>query len=368
MATKKNTIINGKKYYRLRRTIDGKVRAFYGTSKHDAERKYRQYLEQLANEKSGREEQIATATFGERAEEYIENVLRVSQKYANSTKYRYELSYKTYIKDSELKDMVLATIRPIDVQKFYNRLDVSSQTIKGINKFMSAFVKWAVLNGYCTDFMNAVEIPQKEENKRHDGIVVWELDELRQILSCCDLSEGTSEPVRQAFMVRVMIYTGARISEVLSLRYSDFENGMVNIQRQYYMGEIKPPKYNSARQIPMHDELKRTLPIHRKWHLKEMKENGYETEYVFTTSTGKLYDQVNVRRALKRFYASHGIPYKHPHAYRATFCTQLCRCGVPLEVASALMGHKSLEVTAQHYALVKRDSKVDAIQKLTYDI
>ena len=366
MATKKNTSINGKEYYRIRRTIDGKVRAFYGQSKHSAERKYKEYLEQLAREKNTQSNE--SALFSERAEEYIENVLLVSQKYANSTKYRYEKSYRTHIEDSDLKGLCFSMIRPIDIQMFYNRLDVSSQTIKGINKFMSAFCKWGVLNNYCDDFMSAVEIPQKEDNKRHDDIVVWSSEEIRSILSATQMPvEPCSVPVRQAFMVRVMIYTGMRISEVLSLRYSDFEDGMVNVARQYYMGELKPPKYNSVRQIPMHEELKRTLPIHKKWHQQEMKKNGYKSEYVFTTSSGKLYDPANIRTALRRLYKAHDIPYKHPHAYRATFCTQLCRCGVPLEVASSLMGHKSVEVTAKHYALVKKDTKFDAIKKLTYD-
>ena len=43
MATKTNSEINGKKYYRLRRTIDGKQKSFYGSSKTDAERKLKEY-------------------------------------------------------------------------------------------------------------------------------------------------------------------------------------------------------------------------------------------------------------------------------------------------------------------------------------
>ena len=168
------------------------------------------------------------------------------------------------------------------------------------------------------------------------------------------------------FFVKFLLYTGARISEAIALKYSDFDNDTVTISRQYYMKEMKEPKYNSVRQIPLHDELRTALATHKEWHQKDMKKNHYKTEYVFTTSSGNLYDPVNVRRALKRFCNKYGIEYKHPHAFRATFCTQLCRCGVPLEVASSLMGHKSMEVTARHYALVRSDTKRDAIDKLTY--
>ena len=157
-----------------------------------------------------------------------------------------------------------------------------------------------------------------------------------------------------------------RISEAMALKYSDIENDVINVERQYVFGEIKPPKYNSCRQIPMHPELKKAFEEHKAWHEAEMIKNGYDTDYVFTTSTGKLYDHSNLRTALKRFYAKNKIPYKHPHAYRATFCTNLCRNGAPLEVTSKLMGHKSLEVTAAYYAQVRQDSKVDAINLLKF--
>lgn len=364
MATKKNTTINGNEYYRLRRTVDGKVKAFYGKSKHEAERKYFEFLAQKDAVKTIHK----TATLGEVAEIYIENILRVSKKYANGTKKVYESHYRNQIKGSDIDKMTLSKIKPIDIQMFYNKLDVSAQTLGNVNKFMIGFCKWAVLNEYCTDFMSAVEMPRKKDNKRHEKIIVWEPEEIQAILRSADACATACEPVRQWFMLYVMIYTGCRISEAVSFKYADFANGMVNIERQCYNGEIKPPKYNSARQIPMHEELKRTLPIHRAWHQKDMEKNGYETEFVFTTPEGKLYHPGNVRKVLLRFYAENGIQYKNPHAFRSTFCTQLCRCGVPLEVASALLGHKSMEVTAQHYNLVKRDTKEDAISKLTYDL
>lgn len=364
MATKKNYKSGNNEYFRIRRTIDGKQKSFYGKSKGDAERKYKEYLEEYAGLRN--QAQYDSATFGVRAEEYVENALRVSSKFATATIYQYETVYKNYVKDCPLSGIAMSRLRPSDVQKFYNGLDVTMPTINRINKFMTNFCKWAVLNSYCSDFMSAVEIPKKPQNKRHDDIIIWSDEEIRDIFNALDTRVVRQNRHRLTFFVYVSLYTGTRISEALSLRYSDFQDDMVNIQRQYYLKEIKPPKYNSARQIPMHDELKMALADHTEWHEWEMKKNHYKTEYVFTTSSGKLYDPVNVRRALKRLYDANNIPYKHPHAYRATFCTQLCRCGVPLEVASKLMGHKSLEVTAAHYALVRKDTKKDAIDMLHY--
>lgn len=360
MATKKNTSINGKEYYRITRTIDGTKKQFYGSSKGDAERQYREYIEELAKKKQ--DQAYDVSKFSARAHQYIDDVLMVSQRYAEGTKARYESAYRIHIEGTPLDRMILGEIKPAHIQKFYNQLEVSAPTLKNIHKFMVSFNKWLMRNNFAGDFLSAVEIPKKEENKRHDGIITWDEEEVETILA----SLRRTDSFRLSFLIYVLLYTGARISEALSLRYSDIEDGVVHIRRQHYMGEIKPPKYNSVRDIPAHEELLFALIDHKAWHEEEMRKNKYKTEYIFTTSSGNLYSASSVRKALVRFCERIGVPYKHIHAYRATFCTQMCRCGVPLEVTSALMGHKNLEVTAAHYALVKRDTKELAISALKY--
>lgn len=365
MATKTNTNINGKDYFRIRRTIDGEQKAFYGTSKGDAEQKYKRYLEELAEKKHEKATEFDSATFSSRAEEYIQNSLKVSQKYAQGTINRYVGEYERNVRGTWLDEMKIKDIRPADVQRFYNELDTTKHGIKELNKFMSGFVKWLQRNGYADDFLSAVEIPRKEDTSRHKDIIVWENDEIKQIFDALD---SMKTPHRQDFLIRLLLYSGLRISEALGLKYSDIYDDVIHVERQYYLGELKEPKWNSSRIVPLHPELKEQLARHKKWHDVERRKNHYKTDFVFTTSTGLLYHQASVRKALKRFYNKYDISYKPIHAYRATFCTQMCRCGVPLEVTSKILGHKSLEVTAAHYALVRKDSMQDAIDRLNYKI
>ncbi len=368
MATKRNTKIGNSEYFRIRRTVDGKQKSFYGSSKGDAERKYKEYVEEVARLKQEQRGEPPTATIHQRAEEYIDNVLSVSQKYASGTKKRYASSYNAHIKGTDFDKMIASCVRASDIQMFYNRLNVSQQTLRQIHKFMSAFWKWMVLNEYASNVISAVELPIKKDNSRHDGIQIWEDDEIRLILGNADAPYSPSQPFRACFMVKVLFYTGMRIGEALSLQYSDIEEDRIHIQRQIYLGEIKPPKYNSVRTVPLHHELAEALVKHKEWHKTEMRRNGYRSKYVFTTSKGTLYGVENIRRILNRYYDRIGVPHKNIHTYRSTFCTQLCRCDVPLEVASKLLGHKSLEVTAKHYQLIKNDTLEDAVHKLTYDL
>ena len=356
---KTNTRINGKDYFRIRKIIDGKPKSFYGKSKAEAKQKYSDYMKLLHEDTLVRPQMDFRASFNTEARNYITNVLANSQKYATATKVRYSMAYETHVKGTWLDRMELSIIKASDVQRFYNELNVSKQTMATVNKFMSAFNKWLVLNEYAEDFLSAVEVPSKPENKRHEGILVWEDHEVKKILS-------NINGHRLRFFVYILLYTGSRMSEAIALKHTDIHNGSVSIARQCYCGEMKLPKYGSQRKIPMHDKLWEAYLDHVEWQKQDMKEHQYETEFLFTTSTGRMYDPKSIRTALQRFYDAHGIPRKNPHTYRATFCTQLCRCGIPLEVASTLMGHKSIEVTSKHYAHVKDDAKQEAITNLRY--
>lgn len=361
--TKTNISINGKKYYRISRTVDGKRKYFYGKSKGEAEKKYMDYVEKHLTEKLEQKEYADKALFSDRADQYINDVLSHSQRYANSTKDKYQEAYRCHIKGSPLDKMRVMDVRPSDVQKFYNNLDVSKQTMQNVNKFMSAFCKWLMLNGYAVDFVSAVEIPVKQDNKKSEEIVTWTDEDVQCIIGACSKRPNG---FRACFMPLVMIYTGLRLGEVLALKYSDFEDDVLNVRRQYTHGEVKEPKYKSFRSIPLHDDLKKAFRDHLVWHTHEMRKNKYKTDFVFTTSSGKLYNPHNIRRALERFYKRIGVPYKETHTYRRTFCTRLCKAGVPIQTASDLMGHKNISVTAKFYASIGQKEKESAISKLKW--
>jgi len=373
MAAKKNTTVTAKggkeyAYYRITRTIghewkDGKKvpvkKQFVGTSKGNAEQKFKKYQEEqirIKYEKEHLQSSQQRRAFGDYAEEYTYGILMKSS-YAHGTKRRYEQSYRVHVKDSLLASIPLGDVKARTIQDFYISLDVSRQSLKAISKWMSAFYKWLSLNEYSNNVLSAVTLPDKPDNKRHTGIVVWEPGEITSILA-----NASSHRLR--FMMFLMNYAGLRISECLGIKYMDISNGFVHVNRQYYQGELSPPKHKSFRKIPIHPELQKAFNAHRERFTAEAQRNKYKTDFVFTSSTGKLLEYGNVRRSLTRFYKRNEIPEKNPHAYRATFCTELCRAGVPLEVASKLMGHKSVEVTARHYALIKQDVQIEAINNL----
>lgn len=349
MATKKNTQIGEYEYYRFTKTIghkpDGKPikKQFLGTSKRDAELKYEKWKEEQGELLKPKFDE--TKTFGEVADYYCDEILMINSKYALSTRELYSDAYKTHIQGSKLCSKPLYTVRGEDVQILYNQLAITKSALATTHKFMVGFFKWAANNKYCENIIESVIIPEKKIVKHQEGIVVWTDREIEKILADEDyLHHG---------LVLFAVYTGMRMGELLGLKWEDIYDDMIHITRQFQRGTWQEPKNRKKRTVPLHPKLKTYV-----------KKNKKKKGLVFCTVLGTPLDHRNVSRSLSRYYKRIGIEHKKFHAYRATFCTNLCKKGVPLQTVAKLAGHESVAVTAKYYAFVDAKEMATAIDKL----
>lgn len=348
MGVKTNTTIerNGKKYnyFRITRTIgyeNGKPikKQFTGSSKRDAEEKYKRFLEGK-NEKS----MYSPRTLGDLADYYVENILCINSKYSTGTRNLYKGAYRSHVRPNPISKIPIREISGYEIQKFYNELQINNSAFKTLHKFMKGFLDWANINGYCNDLLKGVVIPEKPSVQSSD-IVVWTDEELSKIFK--------SEPKYKLHpFILFAAYTGMRISELIGLRWENINQNAIIVSEQIYRGVSDTPKGDKTRVIPLHPKLKEFVRTNRASGLVFTNINGGPLDYRITT------------RSLERFYNRNQIPIKKFHAYRATFCTNLCRNGVPIQVASKIMGHSSIEVTAKYYTSISLDEMKEAIEKI----
>lgn len=154
-------------------------------------------------------------------------------------------------------------------------------------------------------------------------------------------------------LITMALYSGMRISELLGLNWGDIYDDVIHVRRQYCRGNWCPPKGNKTRIIPAHAKIKEMLD-----------HAGDPEDLIFSTVNGTPLDQKNINRSLDRFYKRIGIQHKKFHAYRATFITNLCKKGVPIQTVSKLAGHENINVTAKYYASVQLDELSEAVKKL----
>ena len=351
----KNTKIKGQngkeyEYFRITRTVghrykEGKKvpikKQFTGSSERDAERKYREWL-------TSHEEPVFdnSKTFGELADFYAENILAVNSRYSPGTIELYTKAYENHVRTKNIKDCIMSELTSEQVQEFYNSLQISKSAMANVHKFLKGFMKWQSHNKYGDYLLDNVVIPAKPDHKRQEGIIVWTDEEIDRIL--------TAEPdyVLLPF-ITFALYSGMRISELLGLKWGDIYDDAIHVRRQYCRGSWRPPKGNKTRLIPAHYKIKEMLSS-----------AGEPNALVFSTVNGNPPDQKNINRSLDRFYGRIGIPHKKFHAYRATFITNLCRKGVPIQTVSKLAGHEDIGVTAKYYASVQLDELAKAVNKL----
>ena len=382
MASKTNFKVNGKEYYRISRTVGKKlnengvevpvVKQFTGKSKKEAQAKYEEFMKKrslgLVSNKS---------YFGIVAEQWIYNFFIHDISIKDTTKDLYIGHWNNYMRGTELYTLSFDEISAATIQETYNNMDAPLSAIKSVNKLMKRFYKYLEKEGYSRDVTGSLVIPKRPNSidDLEDEIIVWEDEEIETILNNFDKADPR---FRLRFLIVLGYSTGCRISELLALKYSDITDDGIRIYKQVinrptfqqekkttYTLDLDPPKSKSSyRTIPVNADVRRELKRHIKWHENDMDENGYETEFIFTTDSGGLYDSRNVARGCDRYYERIGVEHKGFHTYRHTFGTNLCRNGIPIQTASALLGHEDISVTAKYYVNVGSDQKQQAVDSL----
>lgn len=148
-----------------------------------------------------------------------------------------------------------------------------------------------------------------------------------------------------------MLYINKQMSEIASM---DGGKAIPHI--------VSTKTANSNRIIPLSEPVLKEIKRHREWQQKDMEENGYQTNYLFTTKNGTFYYKRNVRRSLLRTCNRVGIDPQTFHSFRHTFGTNLSRTRVQIEDTSKLLGHADITTTSRYYVNVDAQKKLEAVE------
>lgn len=156
----------------------------------------------------------------------------------------------------------------------------------------------------------------------------------------------------------VALYCGLRQGEVLGLRWQDidFEAGTLtvaqslkNIPGKQVFG---PPKSrNSRRTIPLPVAAAEALRRQRDRQAFDRKAatEWQDTDLVFTKPDGSPMSAWVVRTSLQRALKQAGLPAQRFHDLRHACATLLLSAGVPLVMVSRILGHSTIDLTANTY-------------------
>jgi integrase len=154
--------------------------------------------------------------------------------------------------------------------------------------------------------------------------------------------------------VVLMMTTGLRIGETLGLRWIDLAGNQLHVRGQLvtkpslrYQHSTKTVE--STRTIEMPQRALVALQAHRNRQDMEREALGLgPSEYLFLTRTQVFLDPSTLGSELRELTAHLGVRV-HPHVLRHTAASLMIDSGVPIEIVSKVLGHKSIRTTVDTY-------------------
>lgn len=190
--------------------------------------------------------------------------------------------------------------------------------------------------------------------------------EIRELL---EAAKGT----RMEAPIALAALCGLRRGEVLAVTPADvdFENGSIKITKQVVRvnsrAKINTPKsQNSIRTVLMVPELaeilRRRMTYNEELYL-ESKSTSYSKPIIRNVNNG-TYNPAVFSKEFHKFLISHKLKPLRFHDLRHTYATLLFSLGVPLKTTSELLGHSSVNITADIYTHLTDDAKKVAATRL----
>lgn len=277
----------------------------------------------------------------------------------------------------------LNSVTVADVDDFISRLVVketyAASSIEKILDVLNAAFNWALVRGEIENNPVAPIKPtlkkriKKLENRTSteadvDALSIEEQEQFEK--EARKVNDKTGEPQYSAGVYGLLLlHTGMRVGEMLALRWSDvdFDNGILNIDKNRSMAKNRDRKANEASYI-MHEgstknEKARKIELTSKalddlYTIRNRHMEASQEGFVVVTQTGKPNTTTNIEHRMQTIYHNAGLTHLKGgvHILRKTFATEMYEQGARIKEIAAYIG--DLESTTERYYIAIRKKRI----------
>ena len=264
----------------------------------------------------------------------------------------YRDAYNLHIMDA-IGGMELRAVRPVYIRRVLSGVADLSESLqhKVLITARQIFTSAKQNHLISSDPTEGLKITRHAKPKRKEYLTPSEYTRL--------LSDVT-EPRARAFCA-LCIYCGLRREEALGLRWTDIGPAGLIVARavSFPAGsnrhdpsmELKSPSAN--RIVPIPAALRLILA-----------ETPRASEYVVPNARGQIMTQSAYRKMWTTYVEPHFPLPIHAHMLRHTYATNLYRAGVDLRTAQQLLGHASIQMTANIYTHLEAADSLQVVDRL----
>lgn len=298
-------------------TIDGKqsrkIIGYYATKK-DA---LNGLLEYNQNKNIFISDMTFKNTYDMWSKNHFENVSKQTIKTIKNIYNSYVFKFNNY----KIKDIKL-----IELQSFINVLKdsgLSTGTLKQVKSVLNMVFNYALKNEYINK--NMIEFLDIGKHKKVLERKIFTNEEIKILWD--------NEGQRDIDVILILIYTGLRVNELLTL-----ENTKINIECRYIRAGSKT-EAGKDRLIPISYKI---LPLITRY----IKLNN---KYLFQTKTGNFLMYNNYRQNFKKIIKKIGLQEHTIHDTRHTFATLLSNVDANKTSIKNIIGHSDYGITEKIY-------------------
>lgn len=313
---------------------------------------------------TGKRKQITRSGFSLK-KEAIEAAAEIAREYKEkqATSLTFEGLYDLWNKGADAKESTLSQrdyIVKAHILPYFSKKKIESIKPLDVDNFIKSLKKKGLkpnsifnVRGYLFSIMNkAVEMELISKNpvksvkvkKEKPKKMAWKVEEAQQFLEYCR-DHSLYWPAYY-----FALYCGMRIGEICALKWTDFKDGNVIIERTAAQVDgrwiIQTPKTDeSIRVVPLNQTL---IDVLEEW--KQNKKN----DWLFPGKEQFIIPNT-IRKDFYRLIDETDLPRIHFHDLRATHITMLLDAGVPVHIVSKRVGHSDISMTLNVYSRVHEE-------------
>lgn len=250
-----------------------------------------------------------------------------AKRYRPNTIRSYRNGLKHYLADLDNNELSVKEVRPPDLMRISeNWLNLPTNSYNHRLSQVRRLHEWLVMLGEQT--VNPVLSGFYARPDRIDKEVMSKKDDEQILLN------ASYKPIRINLAVRLMRFTGIRVSElqtILKSSVTHYENGSTL--------QIDAHKFSKSRIVVLQDQL--TIQM-LKVYLRDHHVFGKYLSLPTPTTLAWFFQSVEDR-------LSFGV---RSHDLRRYYATQLAKDGVPVPIISRLLGHENISTT-ENYIIIK---------------